>query len=287
MKKVPSNLYDKKYYLSVCLGSDEYKKSHGQSVNKTVKDLLKKIPVSKNCLMLDIGCGRGDISLFLARKTKKVIGIDYSKDAIRLANKARRNSPKIIQERTVFKQMDAEFMDFADNKFDIIISIDVFEHLTRSQLEKVMKNIKRILKPEGVLFVHTGTNKILYDFVYPIYIYPINLLLTSIDKAINSKKYLALPKDPRTKAEKEQHVNEPTFFYLKSLFQKYNFKGNIETDVGYLKKTNSLKGRIYNLMVCWYPFSKSYPLNILFGWAFICTVKNCKPLSKNLSMFRS
>ena len=83
-----------------------------------------------------------------------------------------------------------------------------------------------MLKRDGILFVHTGPNRILYDVVYKWYIFPINKLLTKIDQFIKRKEYYSFPKDPRTPIEKEQHVNEPTYFYLQNIFKKHNFEGN-------------------------------------------------------------
>lgn len=276
MKVIPSEIYNKDYYLNVCLGSEEFKKSMGQDISPDIKNLLKRIPLRRNATVLDLGCGRGDISIYVSKKVKKVVGIDYSEDAIKIANSIKQKLQKKSQEKISFIRVDATKINFSENEFDCVIALDIFEHLTKSQLNLVLKQISKILKPEGILFVHTGANKKLYDFTYRYYTYPINYLLTSLDMFLKGKQYEKLPKNPRTLYELEQHINEPTYSYLSGLFKKYNFSGSIATEIGYIKHGNSVKTHLYNFLIALYPVSKLYPLNTLFAWSFICSMKNKK-----------
>ncbi|HSX40316.1 MAG TPA: class I SAM-dependent methyltransferase [Candidatus Saccharimonadales bacterium] len=277
-KQVSSKIYDKNYYLSVCLGSEEFKKSKGQRLHPRVKHLLDSLPITSVMKVLDLGCGRGDISLFLAKKAGEVIGIDYSKDAIDLANEIKSSADKGIKNNVKFLRQDANALSFSENFFDAAICIDLFEHLYPAELNKVMKELKRVLKPNGLLFVHTGTNKLLYNYTYPLYILPVNKFLTSIDRKIKHVSYPPLPDDPRTREEKIQHVNEPTLGYLKELFREHEFNGSIKTEIGYVKNGKSMRTRLYNFLTVLYPLSKIYPISNLFGWVFICSMRNKKTL---------
>ena len=276
MKTLSPDIYTEQYYLSICLGAEEFTKSGGKELHPRLKELLSQINISKQMKVLDIGCGRGDISLYLAKKAQGVTGIDYSRHAIKIAKNAKKKFPRNIQKKTKFYMMNAKRMAFQDNYFDAVFCIDVFEHLYPKELEAVLQEIKRVLKPNGLLFVHTGTNRILYDYTYKYYILPINKLITWIDQTIKKTLYSRLPDDPRTKIEKQQHVNEPTYYYLLHIFKKYNFSGKINAEVGYIKPIRGLKTRIYNALIALYPLSKYYPLNLLFGWVFICSMKNNK-----------
>lgn len=276
MKTLNPKLYDKDYYLNICLGSDEFKKSGGKKLHPRLENLLKKLTITSTTKVLDIGCGRGDITLFISQKADQAIGIDYSKDAIELANSIKKNFPKTIQKKNEFKVMNAKKLEFPDNTFDLIICIDVLEHLYQPEVEEVMKEIKRVLKKDGILFLHTGTNKILYNYTYKYYTLPINKLLTKIDKVLSKKQYNSLPNDPRTEEEKKQHVNEPTYFYLQKLKKRYKLEGKIETEIGYIKPVKNIKTQIYNFLIALYPISTIFPLNMLFGWIFIGKLKNKK-----------
>ncbi|OGH12552.1 MAG: hypothetical protein A2857_01195 [Candidatus Levybacteria bacterium RIFCSPHIGHO2_01_FULL_36_15] len=277
IKYVEPSIYNKDFFLNCCLGSDEFKKSKGKKLHPKVLELISKIKIDKNSKILDIGCGRGDITLFLAKNAIECIGTDYSKDAIDIAKCIKKNYPRKIQKKVLFKVMNAKKISYPNSYFDIVVCIDVFEHLYKEELEIAMSEISRVLKKDGTLFARTVTNKILYDFTYKFYMYPMNKLLTWIDKKIKNTTYDSFPKEPRIPEEKIQHVNEPTYYYLKDLFRRYNFNGAIEIEIGYLKKIKNIKTVIYNFMITLYPLSKLFPLNLLFGWAFICKMKNNKP----------
>lgn len=276
MKGLSSKIYDEKFFLELCLGSKEFKETKGRKLHPNVLDLLSLLPDTKNKRVLDIGCGRGDISLHLAKNAKEVVGIDYSKDAIHIANSVKKTFPHSVQKKTKFMVMNAKKLAFPTDYFDLIINIDVFEHLYHDELTKSLREMKRVLKKDGILFVHTCTNKLLCDYTYKFYILPMNKILTTIDKLIKRTSYPSLPNDPRTEYEKQQHINEPTFFYLKKLFETHRFEGKIVTDIGCLKEGTSWRTRLYNFAVALYPVSKLYPLNIYFAWAFICIMKNKK-----------
>jgi ubiquinone/menaquinone biosynthesis C-methylase UbiE len=144
------------------------------------------------------------------------------------------------------------------------------------EAEQAIKQLKRVLKPNGTLLLHTGPNKILYDYVYPLWIYPVNRLLTTIDQLIKGTTYQAFHKQPRTKAELEQHVNEPTYFYLKDLLKQYGFEGALAMEVGFLKEGTGIRTRIYNFITTFYPLSKLFPFSIAFSWIFVGYLKNLK-----------
>ncbi len=276
MKHVNPKIYDKNYYLNVCLGSDLYKKTQGKQLNKKWKEILDLIEINKGMKILDLGCGRGDVSFYLASKGATVIGVDYSSDAIELAENALKSMPNKIKNSVKFYKQDAKELSFDDNYFDAIISFDVFEHLYKEELEIVMENISRILKKDGILIVHTETNKIYLDFTHKYFVYPMSLLLVKINKLIFNKDYQTPPKDPRNQFHKSQHVNEPTIFYLRKLFQQHFFKGKIISVAGALKPVLGWKDLVYNITACLYPFSLFFPLNILFTTEYICTMNNKK-----------
>ena len=82
MKRVYPKIYDKKYYLNVCLGSDEFRKNKGKNIHSTWRNYLNNLQISKTTKILDAGCGRGDIAIYLSKKANFVMGIDYAKDGI-------------------------------------------------------------------------------------------------------------------------------------------------------------------------------------------------------------
>jgi len=85
--------------------------------------------------VLDIGCGNGALSYDLARKVKKVIGIDLNKENIKIA-KEKYSAPNIE-----YKIGDVT-EDLSNQKFDVIILSNVLEHIeNRTEFLKRIKNL--------------------------------------------------------------------------------------------------------------------------------------------------
>lgn len=102
-------------------------------------------------VVLDIACGSGDSSGYLMNKgAKKVVGADYSEEAIEYA---RRHYQK---EGLHFLRSDAQQMQFANESFDVVVSLETIEHLER--YEDFLKECNRVLKPGGI-FVCSSINR--------------------------------------------------------------------------------------------------------------------------------
>lgn len=107
-----------------------------------------------NKKVLEIGCGRGGVSFFMAMNgAKEVVGVDLSDEALFSANRIKEQliSSRHIDEKIVrFQKELAENTSFPDNYFDLIVADNVLEHL--NQLDDALKECKRILKPGGQLY---------------------------------------------------------------------------------------------------------------------------------------
>ncbi len=104
-----------------------------------IRSLLQRFwkPKGRNTLILDLGCGTGG-SFPLFRNYGKVIGLDISLVALKFSHK--RGMKQLILG-------DAQFLPFADEKFDLVAVLDVLEHLDDDC--QTIDEIWRILKPGG------------------------------------------------------------------------------------------------------------------------------------------
>jgi cyclopropane-fatty-acyl-phospholipid synthase len=111
--------------------------------------------------VLDLGCGWGSLSLWIATHypNSQVIAVSYSntqREFIQSQCKARGLGN--------VKVMTADMADFEDDtrfdqieKFDRVISIEMFEHM--KNYERLLKRIASLLMPDGKLFVHTFSHR--------------------------------------------------------------------------------------------------------------------------------
>lgn len=110
---------------------------------KFIKQII--IRECKGRKVLDYCCGNGCNSFFIAKcDVKEVCGIDISEVSIDLCRKMA--SERGLNNKTIFKIMDAEKMEFPDNNFDIAFAGGVLHHL---EIERAYSELARVLKPDG------------------------------------------------------------------------------------------------------------------------------------------
>ncbi len=72
-----------------------------------------------NQVVLDVGCGIGEFTLRIAERAREVVGVDFSKEAIR---RATTKLNRIGIRNCKFKQADANELPFPDAAFDVVVS---------------------------------------------------------------------------------------------------------------------------------------------------------------------
>ena len=109
----------------------------------------------QNKVILELGCGHGGISCFLALNGgKQVYGLDINEYNLRIASEFRKNIGSRLGVKDIpvqFINQNAHHLDFTDDFFDLIIADNVFEHFDDNI--SVLKECKRVLKPKGKIIV--------------------------------------------------------------------------------------------------------------------------------------
>lgn len=109
-------------------------------VQDSLDRYLGKAP--KHTKLLDFGCGSGIFVEELEKAGFDAHGVDISDEAVRFG---------ALQGIKNLSVIDSHKINFSDNTFDVVLSMDVLEHLEDE--EWALKEIERILKPNGIFVV--------------------------------------------------------------------------------------------------------------------------------------
>lgn len=101
--------------------------------------------------VLDIGCGEGYGSNFLADLAKQVLGLDYNAEVIAYAQ------GKYQKENLRFICLDVDNLSDLTQKFDLICSFQNIEHIRNA--DKLLNNINNLLEDKGLFICSTCNMK--------------------------------------------------------------------------------------------------------------------------------
>lgn len=124
---------------------EEYAK-HSESQKSSAQDFIDKLEIHPDDTLLDVGCGDGKITAFLASLASRgsVVGVDFSSSMIEIAKK------NFSQENLLFIVGDAASLDFKE-EFDLITSFTAM-HFVLNQ-GKALEGFQKALKPFGRLAI--------------------------------------------------------------------------------------------------------------------------------------
>ncbi len=199
--------YDYAYFQNDCGGYDSFKRTKGRILEdpRLIAAYLLAAP-SEGKRVLDLGCGRGELSFALAQSGADVIGIDYSRAAIDIAQKTYDNVE--VSGELTFVCADALTFSF-EGEYDAVVATDFVEHVEQEALDRILKNCAVHLKSGGRLILHTAPNRHYYDAHYPLL------------RRKSREAGCYLPANPRTYYEDLMHINEQTPEELESLLNRH------------------------------------------------------------------
>tara|TARA_B100000575_G_scaffold294540_1_gene311316 strand:- start:548 stop:1393 length:846 start_codon:yes stop_codon:yes gene_type:complete len=120
-------------YYSITISSEKFK-----------HEWLEKMCSQNDIRILDFACGNGENGIYAASLGAYVEGIDISPEGI---DNASENAKKFkVSDKCNFVEMDGENMTYEDNHFDHAIEYGALHHV---DLEKALKELSRVLKPDG------------------------------------------------------------------------------------------------------------------------------------------
>ncbi|MFY9457342.1 MAG: class I SAM-dependent methyltransferase [Candidatus Spechtbacterales bacterium] len=162
----------------------------------TVEHTLQLLGDKREGIVLDVGCGFGEIDILLAKMSNfKIIGCDVSKICV---EKARGNVKSSgMGGRIKIEEGSVYALPYPDEYFDVVVS---FGYASAATYKGAQDEVRRVLKPGGLLVC---------DFI--------NLL--SVYKIMN-----APARWKRLTREEGKHYNTLTMRGIREYFQRYNLK---------------------------------------------------------------
>jgi 2-polyprenyl-6-hydroxyphenyl methylase/3-demethylubiquinone-9 3-methyltransferase len=107
--------------------------------------------------VLDVACGGGFLSNFLALEGHKVTGVDLSEESLKTAHAHDKTSTVKYQTANAYE------LPFANGSFDVVTCMDFLEHVDRPGA--VILECARVLRPGGLFIFHTFNRTLLAGLV--------------------------------------------------------------------------------------------------------------------------
>jgi ubiquinone/menaquinone biosynthesis C-methylase UbiE len=216
---VTADLYDERYYTQ-CEGYEEFVGEDGLGLSTRLDVALDLGEVEAGMRVLDLGCGRGEMLMHCAGKGAWAWGLDYSPAAVRIVREKVSQIQDEIGQRTAAQVGNVKALPFPDSTFDRVFMLDLVEHLYPWELEMTLIEVRRVLRDEGWLVLHTMPNLWYYRFGYPLY------------RLLNRLRGRRLPRNPRDRFEyhAHAHVNEQDVWRLRASLRRTGFVSRVWVD---------------------------------------------------------
>lgn len=121
---------------------------------------LTGLTLTPETQVLDLCCGSGQATSVLVEYSQNVTGLDASPLSLK---RAQNNVPQ-----AQYVQGFAENMPFGDNSFDLVHTSAALHEMNPEQLQQILNQIYRVLKPGGIFTLvdfHSPTNPIFWPGV--------------------------------------------------------------------------------------------------------------------------
>lgn len=128
-----------------------YDMRYAEEQTAKIEAAVKSINLEKHNLVLDVGCGTGLLSDYVANKARMVVGLDISR---KILFQAREHAKKFPNVHLICA--DADTMPLKENIFDYAFAVTLIQNMP-NPLEN-LNEVKRVTKETAVIVV-TGLKK--------------------------------------------------------------------------------------------------------------------------------
>ncbi|MBN2406073.1 MAG: class I SAM-dependent methyltransferase [Elusimicrobia bacterium] len=133
---------------------ENYYYPESEDKKKTLDYMMNIIKPQSSDRILDIGCAVGTWAFHCAKSgCQEAYGIDYSPESIKLAKKM--TDKYGVGDRVKYIVGKVDELPFEDGYFDKIIANSIIEHISDTEKDTMLAEMKRVLKNNGVIYVRT------------------------------------------------------------------------------------------------------------------------------------
>ena len=125
------------------------KQSSIDNSNACVNNLLEKISLTKECNILDYGCGTGFIAFALSNDTNNIIGMDYSDGMVKRFNE---KAKELNYDNIKAVKHDMNTQELPKNQFDLVISSMTMHHIKDTNM--FAKKCYEALKEDAIVCIN-------------------------------------------------------------------------------------------------------------------------------------
>lgn len=207
-----------------------YKHRDYKEAQNFIKNIVSFLNLKYESTLLDLGCGKGRHAIYLNSLGFHVTGVDLSKNSIAIAKKYENKTLHFLEH-----DMRNPLLNKYDAIFNLFTSFGFFEE-DETDI-KVLKNIKKALKPNGIAVIDfMNSKKVIHELIEQ-EVQTINNITFNIHRYIENgfiiKKILIEDKDTHTTYiekvkilpfEKIKYFAESVGFKIKHTFGNYQLQ---------------------------------------------------------------
>ncbi len=104
--------------------------------------------ITPDDLVLDLGCGIMTVTNDL--KCKSILGVDHFPPYLQIVSK---------QHSVIWHNLESNMLTFASKSFDVVLALDILEHLELSKAQNLLLEMKRICRKKVIAYTPSKLDK--------------------------------------------------------------------------------------------------------------------------------
>mgnify|MGYP006171811123 CR=1 FL=1 len=142
---------------------EEYVAAFKHHSTSRLRKILDYIQLDKNLDIIDFACGNALLMELVSPTAKSYTGVDFSEPFIREATLKKQQLG--IENAKFFCTDISDFCQEFQNSFDVAFAMDFSEHVYDKEWLNILRNIKKSLRPEGKIYIHTPNSNFFIEIM--------------------------------------------------------------------------------------------------------------------------